>query len=397
MKENAEELIVEAKYYGLKGLADLLSMHEVVTGQEESLNNEDDSKNLKDEMMRIEDHAKICTEAFKEARAHLEEGQASLKEDLAFLDHKKETFLEMAQKLKDVHFSDVIKLNVGGTIFETSLTTLQKEPDSMLAAMFSSRFEPLKQKDGAHFIDRDGTLFRHVLNYLRMGKISGDTVEEIGNNLLMEAEFYNLQGLINIIVNNKSIKINAGEEIYTASIETLRHDPESLFAKMLVGDGRKVLRVDGAYVFDVPIKHMKELLMFLKDGFLPKNVIRKDVEGLEADAKFFNLQGLIDMIDDSTLKGSSIIGEEHDYQQQLRKWLEEKQMKKDPCLLYSAEDDGWTAAKFHEHCNNEGPTLVLIESEHGCIFGGSTSQSWGYGTWCMYPFSNLVASKLQLR
>ena len=34
-----------------------------------------------------------------------------------------------------------VKLNVGGVYFKTSLLTLTKDPDSMLAAMFSSRFE----------------------------------------------------------------------------------------------------------------------------------------------------------------------------------------------------------------------------------------------------------------
>ena len=385
MRENAEELIVEAKYYGLNGLTDLLSTPEVVTDQEESLDTGDDSRNLKDEMMRIEDHAKICSDAFKEAKIHLEEGQVSLTEDLAFLDRKKETFLEMAQKLKNVHFSDVIKLNVGGQIFETSLTTLQKEPDSMLAAMFSKRFKPLQQKEGAYFIDRDGTLFRHILNYLRMGKISRDTIEEVGNDLLMEAEFYNLEGLIDIIINTNYVKINAGGLMYAASIKTLRSDPESVLAKMLTGNGASVPKVDGAYFFREEFKHMKEMLLFLEGGSLDGEFTFHHPVGLMSDAKLCNLQTLVQFIDDQVpLKRSSIIGSEIEYRHQLHKWLQEKKMMKYPSLLYSAEDDGWTAAKFHELCDGKGPTMVLMESEHGCIFGGSTSCSWAGNGWCKY-------------
>ena len=107
--------------------------------------------------------------------------------------------------------------------------------------------------------------------------------------------------------------------------------------------------------------------------------------GLVSDAKLFNLQSLIQFIDDQNpLKRSSIIGSEIEYRHQLHRWLQEKEMIDYPSLLYSAEDDGWTAAKFHELCDGKGPTLVLIESEHGCIFGGSTSCSWAGNGWCKY-------------
>ena len=49
---------------------------------------------------------------------------------------------------------DIIKLNVGGVLFSTSRSTLQKDPDSMLAAMFSGRFKPMQDADGCFFIDR---------------------------------------------------------------------------------------------------------------------------------------------------------------------------------------------------------------------------------------------------
>ncbi|XP_066025977.1 BTB/POZ domain-containing protein KCTD18-like [Pocillopora verrucosa] len=49
-----------------------------------------------------------------------------------------------------------INLNVGGRRFTTSLQTLTKDPDPMLAAMFSGKFEVKLSEDGAFFIDRDG-------------------------------------------------------------------------------------------------------------------------------------------------------------------------------------------------------------------------------------------------
>ena len=41
----------------------------------------------------------------------------------------------------------------------------------MLQAMFSGRFDTKPSEDGSFFIDRDGTHFRYILNYLRIGQL----------------------------------------------------------------------------------------------------------------------------------------------------------------------------------------------------------------------------------
>ena len=45
-------------------------------------------------------------------------------------------------------------------------------------------------------------------------------------------------------------------------------------------------------------------------------------------------------------------------------------------LLYTASENQYLAKKFHKFCDNKGPTMVIIESEFGAIFGGYTSKSW---------------------
>ena len=65
-----------------------------------------------------------------------------------------------------------IKLDIGGHVYATSILTLTKDPQSMLAAMFSGRHSVKKEEDGSYFIDRDGTHFRYILNYLRGNVIS---------------------------------------------------------------------------------------------------------------------------------------------------------------------------------------------------------------------------------
>ena len=68
---------------------------------------------------------------------------------------------------------------------------------SMLHAMFSGRFDPKPSEDGSYFIDRDGTHFRYILNYLRTGQLLVPINEIIRVELLAEAEFYQIEGIVN--------------------------------------------------------------------------------------------------------------------------------------------------------------------------------------------------------
>ncbi|KAM9963235.1 hypothetical protein ACTFIW_006460 [Dictyostelium discoideum] len=65
----------------------------------------------------------------------------------------------------------IIKLDIGGKFYSTSLSTLTKYPNSMLGVMFSGRYELPRDKDGKVFIDRDGKLFGFILSYLRDGPL----------------------------------------------------------------------------------------------------------------------------------------------------------------------------------------------------------------------------------
>ena len=46
-------------------------------------------------------------------------------------------------------------------------------------------------------------------------------------------------------------------------------------------------------------------------------------------------------------------------------------------LIYRSSEHGYTGSSFHEYCDDvNGPTLVIIKSSEGWIFGGYTTQSW---------------------
>ena len=66
----------------------------------------------------------------------------------------------------------------------------------MLHAMFSGRFDTKPGEDGTYFMDRDGTHFRYILNYLRTGRLLLPDDKLVREELLEEAQFYQVQGII---------------------------------------------------------------------------------------------------------------------------------------------------------------------------------------------------------
>lgn len=68
---------------------------------------------------------------------------------------------------------DVIQLNVGGEIMATTRSTLCQIHGSLLATMFSGRWEQqlCKDKQGNYFLDFDPAFFKPILSHLRAKKI----------------------------------------------------------------------------------------------------------------------------------------------------------------------------------------------------------------------------------
>ena len=83
------------------------------------------------------------------------------------------------------------------------------------------------------------------------------------------------------------------------------------------------------------------------------------------------------------LPDTQIINQQYDAK--LREWTDYYKWR----LIYRASEHGYTASSFHECCNDKGPTLIVIKSDGGWIFGGYTTQSWsGDGIYNKYDIFN---------
>ena len=70
------------------------------------------------------------------------------------------------------------------------------------------------------------------------------------------------------------------------------------------------------------------------------------------------------------LSNTQLVNQQYDGK--LREWVGDYKWK----LLYRSSEHEYSAKPFHKYCNYKGPTLIVIKSSGGWIFGGYTTRSW---------------------
>ena len=101
--------------------------------------------------------------------AHYVKLQQKMNEKYGLVKVQKDTFEKEQKEIKDRIKIDgeILSLNIGGTHhISTEQSVLQSVPGSELCKVFSGTHE-LKKKDDEIFLDRDGTAFETLVNYLR--------------------------------------------------------------------------------------------------------------------------------------------------------------------------------------------------------------------------------------
>lgn len=104
------------------------------------------------------------------------------------------------------------------------------------------------------------------------------------------------------------------------------------------------------------------------------------INALEIDLKN-PVQAIKFQVRDSIFFDSVILEDSNEGKEMITNWVfETMEVDKGPLkLLYRGSRDGFSAVNFHQNCDNRGPTVVLIKSNYGKIFGGFTDASWnGY-------------------
>ena len=195
----------------------------------------------------------MMAESLKNKLVTVQEKDKKQTSDLEALKVREEEFIVNKQnfendiaKMKEVNKiqETQVKLDVGGHNFVTSVEILTSDPESLFATMFSG-VHPMKQEeDGSYFIDRDGTHFRFVLNFLRNGTLGPvePTIRNTLLELLSEAEYYNISGLITAITNimvKEGITVDS-EETNNVSENTPANTPSKIPLRRLYKKGQSI-------------------------------------------------------------------------------------------------------------------------------------------------------------
>jgi len=108
------------------------------------------------------------------------------------------------------------------------------------------------------------------------------------------------------------------------------------------------------------------------------NILKKKIKILEEkidvlEKKIENDISIRRIKNENTLIGDIIKTNEH--MNLICDWIDREKPFKFK-LLYKGTTDGDTNDIFHKRCDNKGPTISIIESTDGQIFGGYASKSW---------------------
>uniref|UniRef100_A0A8C3CPE9 BTB domain-containing protein n=1 Tax=Cairina moschata TaxID=8855 RepID=A0A8C3CPE9_CAIMO len=92
----------------------------------------------------------------------------------------------------------IVELNVGGQVYVTRRCTVVSVRDSLLWRMFSQQqpSELPRDSKGRFFLDRDGFLFRYILDYLRDLQLVLPEHFPERSRLQREAEYFQLPDLL---------------------------------------------------------------------------------------------------------------------------------------------------------------------------------------------------------
>ncbi|NXQ03222.1 KCD12 protein, partial [Vidua macroura] len=120
-------------------------------------------------------------------------------------------------------FPDIIELNVGGQVYITRHPTLVSVPGSLLWEMFTQKNARSLARDskGRFFVDRDGFLFRYILDYMRDQQLVLPEHFPERGRLQREAEYFMLPELVKLLVPKLSEQNSLGDD-------PCQSDPEEL-------------------------------------------------------------------------------------------------------------------------------------------------------------------------
>ena len=141
-------------------------------------------------------------------------------------------------------------------------------------------------------------------------------------------------------------------------------------------ENKKLLHINGCIKIENNIKSISLIKENINKSNLAKDLQIKFEEN-EIDNYMKQIKNIGKIVKENNLclDYSPILNDNKNYIQTLKKWINPNKNIKGE-LLYKLSRDGEEISKFHELCDNKGPTLTLIQTKDGNIVGIFTPLSW---------------------
>ncbi|CAL2033839.1 unnamed protein product [Caenorhabditis brenneri] len=289
------ELCVEAQYYLLTGLCNVAS-HREKWLRMMSLGPYDSVKiNIGGTLFET---TKIKLTSYASKFKEMLEGREPVTFDESgniFFDRSPKHFNGIFSYLTEMtNDQPIVKLNIGGTVFQTSKSTLTKF-DGFFKTMLETDIPITKDESGAIFIDRSAKYFDVILNFMRDGHVElPETIREV-KELCVEAEYYLLDGLIelcsvNIKAANDIVELNVGGMPFQTTKDVLT---KYEYFRTLINDESKVIRdKDGCIFINRSPKNFDFILNYMMTGNLIFPHCKRAIWEIEMEAGYYKLVDL---------------------------------------------------------------------------------------------------------
>ncbi|CAF2705228.1 unnamed protein product [Rotaria sp. Silwood2] len=264
------------------------------------------------------------------------------------------------EKQFEINADNRIYLDVGGQRFTTTGRTLTQRTNSIFfQTLINEKWNiNINSIDNPIFIDRDGRLFGFILQYLRTGELNIED-KKIQKELLTEAKYYKLKNLedeLNSMLRKDElfIPVNSFDAINQSPpcspLSTINRSRSSPFSPTLLCNS--ITRLSP---LNQPISS--------KSKIHPAQTASSWRSSLPTENRL------------NIFLGSTLLTTE--YEEKLIEFIGNDIQQQQPWrLIYRASEHGFDAADFHRCCDSFAPTVSIIQTDFGNLFGGFTSIPW---------------------
>ncbi|CAF1122271.1 unnamed protein product [Rotaria sp. Silwood1] len=171
------------------------------------------------------------------------------------------------------------------------------------------------------------------------------------------------------------VLLDVGGEKFSTNVETLTREKNTFFTALFSTQWQLERDPNDKSIFiDRDGKLFNYILAYLRTNNISNDVWNNDSlrRLLITEAEYFHLYNLRDILTDVLFPNGTLLQQEH------KKKLNEfyGAINQQWVLIYKASCNGFDTNAFNSRCNNQGPTMTIIQSKNNYLFGGYTAIPW---------------------